>query len=279
MNPNNKKEYLKSIFEDTYEQCKKPPLKDAVESTIDRTIIYNNPEWLFNKMKDGRKRYKTTHVSITKFRSMESAMYYKRKNPDMRVGLLNFASATHPGGGVRNGSNAQEESLCRCSTLFPCLDTRFLNEKFYDFHKNRHDTRYTSAVIYTPDIIAFKTDDFLPSELPLKKWATVDVLSCAAPNLKQARISDAELLALHEERAKHILSVAYLHEIDIIVLGAFGCGAFQNDPETVATAYKNVLPFFGKKFFEISFAIYSTPSDKRNFDIFSHVLKELAKGK
>ena len=277
MNPNNKKEYLKKIFEDTYEMCKKSPLKDSVESTIERTIIYNNPDWLFSKITEGDKKYDSTRISITKFRSLESAMYFKRKNPDARVGLLNFASATNPGGGVRNGSNAQEEALCRCTTLLPCLETGFLKKKYYDFHRERHDTRYTSAVIYTPDIIAFKTDDFLPSLLPPKKWETVDILSCAAPNLKEKHISDTELLALHEERAKNILSVACLHDIAILVLGAFGCGAFQNDPETVAEAYKNIIPAFDGKFIEISFAVYSTPRDKRNFDAFSKVLKNLVK--
>ena len=290
MNPNNKKEYLKKIFEDTYAMCQKSPLKDSIENTIDCTIIYNNPKWLFAKMMEGNRKYDSTRISITKFRSLESAMYFKRKNPDSKVGLLNFASATNPGGGVRNGSTAQEEALCRCTTLFPCLETEFLKKKYYDFHRDRHDTRYTSAVIYTPNIIAFKTDDFLPSLLPPKKWEVVDVLSCAAPNLREhpnnamnpgndrkIHVSDSELLAIHEERAKNILSVACLNDIAILVLGAFGCGAFQNDPEIVAEAYKNIIPAFDGKFIEISFAIYSTPKDKRNFDAFSKVLKNLVK--
>jgi uncharacterized protein (TIGR02452 family) len=59
---------------------------------------------------------------------------------------------------------------------------------------------------------------------------------------------------------------------DILVLGAFGCGAFENDPEVVALAYKNALSVFPNVFSAIEFAVYCTPANSTNYDVFSRVL-------
>ena len=204
-------------------------------------------------------------------------MFYRKKNPTERITALNFASATNPGGGVRKGSRAQEEALCRCTTLLPVLETEENKKRFYDFHRQRHDARYTDACLYTPDIVGFKTDDELPSLLPEAKWATVDILTCAAPNLraipnnimnpgrdKAVRLSMDEIYELHKRRGRHIMSVAAANGADILILGAFGCGAFQNPPEVVAEAYKYLLAAFDGQFREVVFAIYCTPRDMKN---------------
>ena len=83
----------------------------------------------------------------------------------------------------------------------------------------------------------------------------MDVITCAAPNLrdqpsngyntgdgnKAVKISDKDLLLLHEKRLRRILDVAVLEENETVILGAFGCGAFRNDPQVVALAAKNVI--------------------------------------
>lgn len=266
---NDRKEKLRQVFEDT-EKCylKDETLKGAIEESIKATKIYKEN----HDFQPFQKKYEQTIISVNKFKSLETGVFYHKKNPDSRIGILNFASATHPGGGVREGSSAQEESLCRCTTLFPVLDTEKNRKEFYEFHRRRHDQRYTDAAIYTPNIVAFKTDDAIPSLLPPNKWDSFDFISCAAPNLRTLHIKDAELLKLHEQRARQILHVASENEVDILVLGAFGCGAFKNDPETVAEAYKKVLTEFEGGFREITFAVYTTPRDRRNFDAFSKIL-------
>lgn len=104
--------------------------------------------------------------------------------PGRKIAVLNFASATKPGGGVINGSSAQEESLCRCSTLYPTLDRRFLWQSYYDVNRAAGDVLHTDACIYSPGIVICKTDENFPERMPQEDWVTVDVISCAAPNLR-----------------------------------------------------------------------------------------------
>ena len=81
-------------------------------------------------------------------------------------------------------------------------------------------------------------------------------------------MNDAELFGYHIKRAVHILSCAAAKGADTLVLGAFGCGAFQNNPETVAKAYKTVLEIFPNVFRRIEFAICCPPQNDTNYQIF-----------
>ena len=62
------------------------------------------------------------------------------------------------------------------------------------------------------------------------------------------KISRDELYELHLSRAQHILNVAAGQGVDILILGAFGCGAFMNDPNTVARAYSDALKEYAQYF-------------------------------
>ena len=117
--------------------------------------------------------------------------------------------------------------------------------------------------------------------MPPKEWFSVDVISCAAPNLrnvvsnaynpesgKAVHISPSELNLLHRQRAKHILTVAAANEVNILVLGAFGCGAFANDPRVVADATFEALDEFIKYFDVVEFAIYCRKFETENYDAF-----------
>ena len=74
-----------------------------------------------------------------------------------------------------------------------------------------------------------------------------------------------ELYQIHLKRAKHILHIAALNNVEILILGAFGCGAFRNDPNVVAKAYKDALEEYKKSFFLIDFAIYTRPDEEENY--------------
>ena len=69
-----------------------------------------------------------------------------------------------------------------------------------------------------------------------------------------------------------ILCVAAAHGAEILILGAFGCGAFQNDPEAVAAAYRDALAEYGKYFDEIEFAVYCRGYETGNYDAFRRIL-------
>ncbi len=278
------KEELIRVFEDTEQRCKESEqLRKAVEMSIKGTRFYREEDMPTLSVS----RYEKTNVTVTKNRTLETAMFYHRKFPELRIAAHNFASATNPGGGVRKGSRAQEEALCRCSTLLPVLETEENKKRFYDFHRQRHDVRYTDACLYTPDIQVFKTDDDLPSIMPETEWASVDILTCAAPNLrarpnnvmnpgqdKPIKMNHDDLFDLHTKRARHLLAIAAENKADILILGAFGCGAFQNPPELVAEAYQSLLPEFMGQFREIVFAIYCTPRAMKNYNAFAKVLGE-----
>ncbi|MDE7243466.1 MAG: TIGR02452 family protein [Oscillospiraceae bacterium] len=278
-----KRDQLIEIFQDTeawYQE--NPVLAEAVRKSIAGTVLYPAAEYpAIRPAKDGVK----TEVTVTKARSFEAAVRLLRDNPGKKAAVHNFASATNPGGGVTLGSGAQEECLCRCSTLYPVLNTQKLWEGYYSFHRKRHDVRYTDACIYSPDIVIIKSDTPTPMRLPENAWRTVDVITCAAPNLrprpnnpmnpgqdKAVQVSDAELLELHRSRARHMLAVAAAHGADILVLGAFGCGAFRNKPEIVAQAYREILPEFAGVFSKIEFAVYCSSRDRGNYDAFCQAL-------
>ena len=85
-------------------------------------------------------------------------------------------------------------------------------------------------------------------------------------------MKNAELFGYHVKRAIHVLTCAAAQGVDILVLGAFGCGAFRNDPEVVARAYKVAIGEFPKVFKKIEFAVYCSPADQKNYETFSRVL-------
>ena len=139
-------------------------------------------------------------------------------------------------------------------------------------YSERGDSLYDDACIYTPEIIVCKSDIDRPARLPRDKWDLVDVITIAAPNLRNLEISDEELFDLQETRIRHMLTVVAHHGAEIFITGAFGCGAFQNNPEIVAEAYKKILPEFDGFFKEVVFAIYCRPQETINFDTFRRIL-------
>ena len=217
-------------------------------------------------------------ISVTEERTGQAVRRLAGEFPQSRICILNFASATTPGGGVRHGSSAQEESLCRISTLYGVLPDPVYREAFYEFHRKLADPRYTDACIYTPDIVICKSDTAVPERLPEEEWKHTDVITCAAPNLRPAPdvvpVSAQELYDIQLSRARRILAVAAGAGADVFVGGAFGCGAFRNDPEVVADAWHEAVKDFGRYFDRIVFAVFCPPSDRHNYEAFSSRFSE-----
>lgn len=269
-----------NIFNDTLDFIKENKvLYDGVNYSIKKTRVVDKP------IDNIEKILKEGIVTISTSRTFQAAMLLKKKYPDKRIGVLNFASATNPGGGVEFGSSAQEESLCRCSTLYPVISHELFFSCYYLRNRMINNPLHSDTVIYSPDIIICKTDTDNPVRLKEEEFIKVDVLSCAAPNLRdipsnkynyhdgdsKACISDEELFDLHVKRGKAILDVALYNHIDVLVLGAFGCGAFRNDPRVVAKAYKVLLKEYSKYFTEIEFAIYCNQYDLENYQVFKSI--------
>lgn len=159
-----------------------------------------------------------------------------------RVAVLNFANPHYPGGGVFQGAKAQEECLCRSSNLYPCLEDGRVFEEFYRYHQKQTDYDFSDRLIYTPGITVFKDDQAVPKALKEPDWFRVDVITCAAPYLAKRRYVNPTVLGnLFRKRIRNILEAAVENEAEVLILGAFGCGAFKNPPEVVARAFRQVL--------------------------------------
>lgn len=223
-----------------------------------------------------------TVVTVTDNRSFQAARNLLDEDQTSKVAVMNFANAFQAGGGVTSGAGAQEECLCRVSTLYPLLYRKYLRDTFYAHHKERNTPKATDSLIYTEGVVVIKSDEDLPKRLPESEWYSLDVITVAAPDLRQranihvpgvgSSMNDAELFGYHVKRAMHILTCAAAHGADTLVLGAFGCGAFHNNPEVVARAYKVALGEFPKVFKRIEFAVYCSPADRTNYEVFKRVL-------
>ncbi len=275
------------IFKDTEKQCQtNPGLKSALLHSINNQKLILEGEALPEEvLKTQKNKYaKPAQVLVTAKRSFEAASAYKGR----KVCVHNFASASNPGGGVTRGANAQEECLCRCSGLYFALNTPEMWDEFYMPHRNAHDPIHNDDIIYTPDVTVFKTDTAAPKLMPESDWYDVNVITCAAPNLRgvpgniynpgdgisSVKVSDEQLQAIHEKRLRRILDVALMEGNEVVILGAFGCGAFMNNPEVVARAAKNVIEEYRHGFKIIEFAVYCSPRDDTNYKVFGRVMKE-----
>ena len=265
------------IFRDTAARCRTHPrLKASIAfSRAHQRLILEGDEVSVppcGNAAEGR-------LTVSPKRTFEAASAYART---MKTCVLNFASAGNPGGGVVNGSSAQEEALCRCSTLYFNLNTNEMWSGFYSPHRAARDPIHNDDAIYTPRVTVFKGDTAFPAMLPESEWYEVDVISCAAPNLREhpsnqmnsgdgdrrIELSANELRTIHERRLTRILDIAAANEEEAVILGAFGCGAFRNDPSVVSAAAAAVVPHYRTRFKVIEFAVFCRPGDTRNYDAF-----------
>ena len=271
-----------AVFKDTDRLCRKnPKLAESVKKATAAQKLILESDTLAEQKRDLYED--AARIVISKKRTYEAAAGYKGQH----VAVHNFASASNPGGGVVNGASAQEECLCRCSGLFFNLNTPAMWDGFYKPHRDAHDPIHNDDIIYTPDVTVFKSDTEMPKLMAESDWYDVDVITCAAPNLRsqpsnrynsgdgnrQTIMKDKDLLALHEKRLRRILEVALSEGVETIILGAFGCGAFRNNPEVVALANRNVIKDYLHAFRNIEYAVYCSPKDDRNYKIFERVLK------
>ncbi len=170
---------------------------------------------------------------------------------------LNFASATHPGGGFLRGARAQEEYLCRSSGLYLAIK----DCPMYAYHRAQGEHLYSDAMIYSPDVPVFRDDEhaLLPSPY------LASFITSAAPLARLLRDEDFE--HLNERlfsRISKILTVAQLHDHDSLILGAWGCGAFGNDGHQVAGLFHRALTTdFAGAFKEVTFAVVDTTPERR----------------
>ncbi len=195
-----------------------------------------------------------------------------------KVLVLNLASPVHPGGGVRRGARAQEEDLCRKSSLLLSLESRTAS-KYYDYNKSLHSFIGSDALMLTPSVEIIKDEN----GVLLDDTVIVPVLTCAAPKVSGGKegMDETAYRQLVYNRIVGMLKAAAFFGYRTLILGAWGCGAYGNDASVISDLFRralNELDYNGFNendlFDRIDFAVLDrTPSQfnykqfKRNFGV------------
>ena len=234
-------------------------LRADVQAAVARTRLYLPSELLLQAAEPMAGL--ETSIQVTG----ESTLAATRRlaaSADGEVGALNFASARHPGGGFLSGASAQEESLARASALYACLQAA---PDFYRYHHATRDPLYSDRVVYSPSVPVFRDDAGVLLEEPYR----VAILTAAAPNagvlLEREPSRLAQVRAALGSRSAKVLAVAHRHGHRVLVLGAWGCGVFGNDPEGMAAVFAEHLlgGVFTGRFALVLFAVLDPTPGRR----------------
>lgn len=212
-----------------------------------------------------------THVILCNLDTVKAIETYKDCDvPGHKMVALNFASFKNPGGMFLKGSSAQEEMLCHSSNLYNVL-VRYMDEFYIPNRKNLNKALYNSDLIYSPDIVFENHSD--------GTITVCDVITCAAPNrtaaVRYKKVLNDEIHVAIIDRINRILEVAAdkTDPPNTLILGAFGCGVFGNNPSEVSSIFKKALnTTFSRIFSRVVFAIPDETS--RNYREFKNELKK-----
>ena len=269
---------LRAVFLDTLIRiATDPDWLSLTNSSInrgfkDKVYLDGETETLFKEM------YQETpaNIIVSKKKTIQATIDQIRSPKDYYVNpcILNFADWFTPGGLVFEGAATQEEDLCRCTDLYTHLIKHYY--LFYGCHTGKgQNGLFNGDYIFNGEVHIYKYDqsnDYKVLETPLPLLTSV--ITCAAPIYKN-QISKDELKKLFKDRIRPLLKTARVKGNNTLILGAWGCGAFNNPPEVVAQAFKEVLidEKLAHCFNEIEFAIYCH-EDTTNYDVFKKILTE-----
>jgi uncharacterized protein (TIGR02452 family) len=189
------------------------------------------------------------------------------------VAALNFASAKNPGGGFLNGSQAQEESLARSSALHASLLRAW---EFYQRHRASPSLLYSDAMILSPGCPIIRDDDGTLLEEP--RLATF--ITSAAPNAGAAANNRPEevphIPEVFRRRSEYVLALAASQGYKQLVLGAWGCGVFRNDPAVVAAAFSGHLRHtsWSGRFERVVFSVLDTSPSQDTLAVFQRAMAQ-----
>lgn len=193
-----------------------------------------------------------TRIQVTNETTLQASR--RLVESGLRPLALNFANGIHPGGGFLGGARAQEEVLCRSSSLYQTL----VDDPMYEHHQGRRLPDSTDWAIYSPDVPVFRKDDGTELHRP---WL-LSFLTCAAPYAPA--IGQPEAGILLQKRILRVFAIARAYDHPALVLGAWGCGAFANDPHRTASDFRHALETdYSGAFSDVVFAIADWSPERR----------------
>lgn len=257
-----------SVAHETLEVCKNKKytspngnvvdISKELDASVEGTELYN-----YDLFHDRSLPTRKPTIEVSNETTTQAAVRLAGQGKTNLV-ALNFASSHTPGGGFKAGAIAQEEDLCRASGLYPCLKSKPV---CYNENILCDDCYYTHNMIYSPNVPFFRNEHNMFIETPF----LLSIISAAAPNLNSSKEFDQGVLGMKlAHRIDKILCVAEKHGHENLILGAWGCGAYGNDPKMMALLFKwglEQVPHFN----HICFAVYDTKTPPNIFNTFTEV--------
>lgn len=240
----------------------KPAIANAVEQAF--TIAPEAWEGIMAKALRSQWPQYDMRVEVKNCTTLAAALAARGEG---KIGILNFASAKNPGGGFLKGAMAQEESLASTSCLYATLEKDIT---MYDYNRAHATYLYSDYMIYSPDVVFWMDEQGNLLQHPL----LADVITAPAPNrgamLQNQRLDELPQVApVLKARIEKVLTLAQMQGIEILVLGAWGCGVFRNEPKLVASLFKAVIrERFDRAFQKIIYAVFDTSATQANFNAF-----------
>jgi uncharacterized protein (TIGR02452 family) len=242
---------------------------DAVRRSVAETRVVRPGDWpgIVRRGREVPPRADAGRVEVTPETTLAAARRLVEREGAIRLLVLNFASAKNAGGGFLGGSRAQEESLARSSALYASLQE---GQEYYDQNRRSRSTLYTDHAILSPDVPVFREDDGALLDQPY----VVSLFTMPAVNVGALRPGGgdhARVETVMAGRVEKLLALAAAERFEELVLGAWGCGVFRNDPRLIARLFHDAL--FGpdrwaRKFGRVTFAVYTSARERENLDAF-----------
>ena len=232
-----KQGYYEPVFYKDTEQKTKIIIKEDMEQSVGRSTLISpaDGEKILDKFRADPGRSQP-EIRVENISTVEAVRILASEGK-ADIGVLNFASAKNPGGGFLNGAQAQEESLAVSSTLYPTLTA---HEEYYRENRAHRSMMYLDYGIYSPDVVFFRDGTYQLTEAPAK----ASVLTLPAVNMGQVLLkgeNPEEAKKVMRRRMKLALGIFAEHKARHLVLGAYGCGVFRNDPREIAAWWRELF--------------------------------------
>ena len=253
-------------------------LRDAVRRCVENTRVIRPGDWpsIVRRGRAAPDRSEPARVEVTPETTLAAASRLVGEDPASRPFVLNFASAKSPGGGFLGGSRAQEESLARSSALYASLQTA---QEYYSRNRQAPTSLYTDHAIASPDVPVFRDDAGTLLDRPYEvTFFTMPAVNVGA--LPPGSPAPGQVEPTMAGRVDKVLAFAAAEGYEHLVLGAWGCGVFRNDPRLIARLFQGAL--FGPgawaaKFRRVAFAVFDPTAAGENRAAFENAFEAVTR--
>lgn len=260
------------------ESGRRVEIEDEVARAVDDARLYK-PEELEEiaaglKGSPGEASSAEMEITVREETTLQAAERLVQEGEYAETACLNFASAYNPGGGFLEGSGAQEESLARSSALYPTIEQM---KEMYEANRQYGSSLYLDYMIYSPEVPVIRRDEGDLLEEPFKvSFITAPAVNAGAVKENEPGENVERIEPVMVGRIEKLLALAVEEKVEALVLGAFGCGVFQNDPEMVADIFRRFLyrdERFRQAFARVVFAVRDSSAGKETLKAFEKKLE------